>query len=153
MVMKMMMDAQHSLPAGFARHSRRSGLTEPWEPIYSAVADTTFCLGLFADSPHVNSRGFVHGGLLSALADNAMGLSCARQIDNVGDLVTISLNTDFLGKAQKGHWIEVQATPTRISRSLCFAEARIYADKQLCATAKGVFKVQLNTTRGVTADE
>ena len=142
------MDTAFAPPAGFFRHTRRSGLTDPWEPLYAATQDETFSLGLLADEPHVNSRGFVHGGLLTALADNAMGLSCARLIESVGGLVTISLNTDYIGTAHKGHWIEVRATPTRLGRSLCFAEAKIYSDHQLCATAKAVFKVQIRTSPG-----
>lgn len=143
-----MMQTKHNPPTGFARHTRRSGLTDPWEPIYAAAIEDSFSLALFADSAHVNSRGFVHGGLLSALADNAMGLSCAKQIDNVVGLVTVSLNTDFLGTAKIGQWIEVRATPTRIGNSVCFAEAKIYADEHLCATAKGVFRAQIRNAQG-----
>lgn len=139
------MKKEHDVPAGFSRHTRRSGLTDPWEPIYASATDDHFCLGLLADTPHVNSRGFVYGGLLSALADNAMGLSCARQLKDGSGLVTISLSTDFLGTAHQGHWVEVQAKPSRLGRSLCFAEARIYSDQQLCATAKAVFRITANS--------
>ncbi|MFL1485754.1 PaaI family thioesterase [Marinobacter sp. LN3S78] len=137
------MDSNKTVPAGFSRHDRRSGLTDPWEPLFAATTDRTFSLGLYADTPHVNSRGFVHGGLLSALADNAMGLSCARQIDNVGGLVTVNLSIDYLGTARKGEWLEIRAEPSRIGQSLCFAEARILSHGTLCATAKAVFKVSL----------
>ncbi|GGC93138.1 PaaI family thioesterase [Halopseudomonas salina] len=137
------MDSHKPLPAGFSRHDRRSGLTDPWEPLYAKASASSFALGLFADSPHVNSRGFVHGGLMSALADNAMGLSCARQIDNIGGLVTVSLNIDYLGTARTGEWLEVCAEPSRIGQSLCFAEAKIFSDGKLCATAKAVFKASL----------
>jgi len=34
-------------------------------------------MGLWLAKPHTNSRGLIHGGLISALADNAMGYSCA----------------------------------------------------------------------------
>ena len=141
------MTTEQTIPDGFARHERRSGLTAPWEPIYASTTADAFCLGLFAGKAHVNSRGFVHGGLLSALTDNAMGLSCARLIDDIGGLVTVSLNVDFLGTAFQGQWIEIRATPTRVGKSLSFAEAHVYASDQLCATAKAVFKVQLKTTQ------
>jgi uncharacterized protein (TIGR00369 family) len=141
------MENEHEIPAGFERHTRRSGLTDPWEPVYAASTATTFSLGLRAGAPHVNSRGFVHGGLLSALADNAMGLSCARQLQNISGLVTISLTIDFLGTAHSGHWVQVRATPTRVGRSLCFAGADIYSDDQPCATATAVFKVQTTSAK------
>tara|TARA_R110001592_G_scaffold19231_3_gene79035 strand:+ start:10515 stop:10955 length:441 start_codon:yes stop_codon:yes gene_type:complete len=140
------MEDNKTVPPGFYKHDRRSGLTDPWEPLYAAASAWFFSLGLFAGAPHVNSRGFVHGGLLSALADNAMGLSCARQIENVGGLVTVSLTIDYLGTARQGDWLEIRAEPTRLSQSLCFAEARILSDGQLCATARAVFKASLSKT-------
>ena len=73
------MQTQLTGPApGFTPHERKSPLTEPWEPLYSRLAGDRVILGLRAADPHTNSRGFVHGGLISALSDNAMGLSCAR---------------------------------------------------------------------------
>lgn len=135
------MNKSKEIPSGFVRHDRRSGLTDPWEPIYASSTTTGLVLGIYADQAHVNSRGFVHGGLLSALADNAMGLSCARQMDNVGGLVTISLSIDYLGTAHIGEWIEVRATPTRLGKSVCFSEARIFSNEKICATAKAIFKV------------
>lgn len=137
------MENSRTIPSGFSRHDRRSGLTDPWEPLYAAASQQTFSLGLYAAAPHVNSRGFVHGGLLSALADNAMGLSCAREIDNVGGLVTVSLSIDYLGTARQNDWLEIQAEPSRIGQTLCFAQARILSGGTLCATAKAVFKVSL----------
>lgn len=131
------------IPTGYVRHNRRSGLTDPWEPLFAAHSADTFSLGFYADSPHVNSRDFVHGGLLSALADNAMGLSCAKRIRDVAGLVTVSLNIDFLGTAHRGDWIEIRAKPTKIGTSLCFADAQIFANERLCATSKAVFKVSL----------
>ena len=71
-------------PAGFAPHDRKSPLTDPWEPLYSRKTDRAVVLGLIAGPAHTNSRGFVHGGLIGALADNAMGLSCARRLNHAG---------------------------------------------------------------------
>ena len=65
-------------PDGFEPHFRKSSLTEPWEPIYSQRLDDRVVIGLYAREPHTNSRGMVHGGLIAALADNAMGLSCVQ---------------------------------------------------------------------------
>jgi hypothetical protein len=68
-------------PDGFERHTRRSGLTDPWEPIYARHAANEFRLGFRAAASHANSRGFVHGGLISALADNAMGTELRSAAD------------------------------------------------------------------------
>src|SRR5690348_1682235 len=65
-------------PEGFEPHFRKSPLTDPWEPIYSRRLQDRVIIGLYVREPHTNSRGMVHGGLVAALADNAMGLSCGQ---------------------------------------------------------------------------
>src|SRR5512142_2227881 len=61
------------IPEGFERHSRPSPLTAPWEPIYYKRTAEAVVIGLRIAEPHTNSRGLAHGGLLTALADNARG--------------------------------------------------------------------------------
>ena len=138
--------ASSAIPDGFTRHTRRSGLTDPWEPLYAMQRADGLSLGLRAAEAHANSRGFVHGGLISALADNAMGLSCARQLTEISGLVTVNLSLDFLGTARCEQWLEVRATVRKTGRSLCFAEALVLADGEVCARASGVFKVMLAAT-------
>jgi len=75
-------------PPGFCAHDRKSPLTDPWEPLFARKTDRAVVLGLRAGPAHANSRGFVHGGLIGALADNAMGLSCARTTGHAGGFVT-----------------------------------------------------------------
>ena len=128
-------------PVGFARHDRRSPLTDPWEPLYSRKAERAVVLGLRAGPAHTNSRGFVHGGLIGALCDNAMGLSCARVSGHTGGLVTVSLNVDFLGTAFEGQWLEFDTVFVKPGRTLCFAQAFVTADGRPCARANSVFKV------------
>jgi acyl-coenzyme A thioesterase PaaI-like protein len=88
-------------PEGFERHFRQSPLTNPWEPLFSKRADGVVAIGLRAAEAHANSRGFVHGGLISTLADNAMGLSCGQALEGGPSLVTVSLAVDFLGSAAR----------------------------------------------------
>jgi uncharacterized protein (TIGR00369 family) len=134
-------DALSAVPAGFTPHERRSPLTEPWEPIYSRTSEDRVILALRASAAHTNSRGFVHGGLLSALADNAMGISCGRALDPSKGLVTVSLTLDFLKVAAIGQWIEFDTSFIRTGATLCFAQAFVRADEELCARANGVFRV------------
>ncbi|HWU79867.1 MAG TPA: PaaI family thioesterase, partial [Caulobacter sp.] len=98
------------IPEGFGPHTRKSPLTDPWEPLYAKPAADRLVLGARVREAHCNSRGMPHGGFLAALADNAMGLSlgvnlaAARQ--PVGGLVTVSLTLDYLGAAKLGQWLE-----------------------------------------------
>lgn len=126
-------------PNGFVRHTRRSPLTDPWEPIYSRKTEAALRLGLRLREAHCNSRGFVHGGLISALADNSMGLSCALALGGAR-LVTVSLTVDFLDSAQIGAWLEVDPGVVRTGKTLCFAHAFVTADGAPIARANAVFR-------------
>jgi uncharacterized protein (TIGR00369 family) len=128
-------------PEGFAPHFRRSPLTNPWEPLYSRREDGVVAIGFRAAEAHANSRGFVHGGMISALADNAMGLSCGQALEGGPSLVTVSLALDFLGAASLGQWVEITPRLNRLGSTLCFAEATITADGQPCAKAHATFRV------------
>lgn len=137
------------LAEGFAPHFRKSPLTDPWEPLYSRRDADGLTIGVEVRDAHCNARGMAHGGLIAALADNAMGLACAlagpASGTRVGGLVTASLTVDFVGAARIGDWIEVAARPVRVGRTLAFAEARVTAGageaKRIVARASAVFSV------------
>ena len=128
-------------PTGFAPHDRKSPVTDPWEPLYSRKTDGAVVIGLQTTQAHTNSRGFVHGGLISTLADNAMGLSCARRLGDLASLVTVNLTVDFLGSALTGQWLEFDTVFVKPGGTLCFTQAFVTADGQPCARANAVFRV------------
>lgn len=132
-----------AVPAGFAPHFRKSGLTDPWEPLFSRNTGDAIFLGLRAATAHANSRGFVHGALITALADNAMGLSCTLSLKGTTGLVTVGLSVDFISTAQLGQWIEIRPQVLKTGRSLSFCTATIHADETLCARANATFKASM----------
>ena len=128
-------------PQGFVLHDRKSPLTAPWEPIYAHKDAARLSLGLWVDEPHTNSRGLAHGGLITALADNAMGLTCGLHIAAADGLVTASLNVDFLGSARIGQWLEIRPEHLKAGRTLSFAQCLITADDKPCARANASFAI------------
>ncbi len=124
---------------GFGPHFRKSGLTDPWEPLYSRNTGEAIQMGFVAGPAHANSRGFVHGALISALADNAMGLSCGINAEGISGFVTVGLSVDFLSTARLGQWIEIRPTVLKVGRSLSFCAATIHADDEICARADATF--------------
>lgn len=131
-----------TIPEGFARHPRRSPLTEPWEPIYAKQTDGAYILALHLAKPHTNSRGLIHGGLIAALADNAMGLSCGVKAGDVPGLVTVSLSVDFIGSASIGQWLAFETNFIKLGGSICFAQCMVTADGEPCARANATFKIK-----------
>ncbi len=138
--------SEAQVPDGYERHFRRSGLTDPWEPLYSRKLEDRIQIGLVLAEPHCNSRGLVHGGLIAALADNAMGLSCVVALGKAGrdagkGLVTVSLGTDYLGSAKLGEWLEIDPEPVKVGGSICFARAIVRGNDQPVAMANATFKI------------
>lgn len=133
-------------PDGFAPHFRRSPVTDPWGPLYSRVMADRVVIGFHVREAHTNSRGMLHGGLITALADNAMGLSCVQVLTAAGrkpeaGLVTVSLAIDFIGAAKLGQWIAVDTQYVKTGGTLCFAQAFVTADGDVIARADARFKV------------
>ena len=129
------------IPEGFERQTRRSPLTDPWEPIYSKQTPDALILGLRLATPHTNARGFVHGGLIAALTDKAMGHSCGHKMGGRYSLVTVSMAIDFISSAQIGQWLAVESEVIRTGATLCFAQCLVTADGIPIARANGTFRV------------
>jgi len=135
-----------NIPAGYSRHFRRSPLTDPWEPLYSKADNGAIQLALRIREAHCNSRGFAHGGLISALADNAMGLSLSealgeRHKERPSGLVTIGLALDFFGAARIDQWLEFVPRVLRAGGSLGFADCLVRADDQPIARGNATFRI------------
>jgi uncharacterized protein (TIGR00369 family) len=130
-----------AIPEGFDPHFRKSPLTEPWEPLYSKRTDKAVIMGLRLARPHTNARGLIHGGLIAALADNAMGYSCAQATGWTTSFVTISLSVDFIGSAGIGQWLAVESEVIRTGSTICFAQSLIKADDVAIARASATFRV------------
>ena len=140
-----------SVPDGFTQHSRTSPLTAPWEPILSRLVDQRVLqLGVIVREAHCNARGFAHGGLISALADNAMGHSAVATARNTlpeppASAVTVSLSLDFADSARIGEWLEVRPVVLKAGRTLAFTEGHVIAvhdgKERLIARCSATFRM------------
>ena len=130
-----------AIPEGFERQSRRSPLTDPWEPIYTKQTPDAIILGLRLATAHTNARGFAHGGLIAAMTDKAMGHSCAHKMRGVHSLVTVSMSIDFISSAQIGQWFTVETDVIKTGSTICFAQCLVKADDVVIARANGTFRV------------
>jgi uncharacterized protein (TIGR00369 family) len=132
-------------PAGFAPFTRPSPLLEPWQPIFAREDGDRLVLGVHLREAHANSRGTAHGGLIAALADQAMGMSCGVKLRNEGiaitNLWTTSLTIDYLGAAKIGQWLEFATVFSHVGRTLCHAEMDVTADGVTVARGRAAFRV------------
>jgi len=127
------------VPEGFAPHQRKSAVTDAWEPLYARTSDVALQLGLRIGTAHCNSRGFLHGGVIAALADNAMGLTLGRHTGR--GAITVGLAVDYVGAAKLGQWMQIEPRFVRAGGSIGFVDALITADGETIARANATFRI------------
>jgi uncharacterized protein (TIGR00369 family) len=140
MDVKTKMESQ-AVPEGFAPHFKRSPVTDPWEPLFSRRGEKSVQLGVWLREAHCNSRGLLHGGVIAALADNAMGLSCVASQQAARSALTVSLNVDYLATTKIGQWLLIDPRVVKTGSTLGFVDALIAADAETIARATATFRM------------
>lgn len=138
------MNDSRDLPEGFAPVARTSPFADLIGPIYQKTTDDGLRFAIRADARHCNLRGQVHGGVLSTLADIAMGYATAFSTEPPTTLLTVSLSIDYVGKADRGDWIEVRTDVQKVGRRLAFANCYFHVGTARIARASAVFGVPAN---------
>lgn len=89
-------------------------------------------IGITAGDSHLNSMGIVHGGVLSAMMDQAMGTLVAVSKEGIQG-VTTHLNVNFLSPMRKGELIATAYPIHESSRTMTLkAEVRDSKDVLGC---------------------
>ncbi|WP_415754386.1 PaaI family thioesterase [Pseudomonas leptonychotis] len=129
------------IPAGFTPLFRSSPFLDLLGPIYNQRSDTGLVIGLRAEEKHCNARGLVHGGVLSSLADVALGYNSAIAQEPPTPIVTSSLTIDYAGTAKLGDWITLETDVQKVGKSLAFANCYVVVESVRIARASAVFSV------------
>jgi acyl-CoA thioesterase len=74
-----------------------------------------------------NGVGWLQGGILAAIADEAMALALYSLLSNTEGIATISESTSFIKGIQAGH-IVAKARVIRKGRRVAFAEGEVFSD-------------------------
>ena len=134
-------------PAGFELFTRPSPLMDPWRPLYAKTEADRVILGLHLREAHTNSRATAHGGLIAAIADQAMGMSCGVRLKAEGveatGLWTTSLTIDYLDSAKIGQWLAFDTSFARVGKTLCHTEIDVTADGATVARGRASFRVTM----------
>jgi len=85
---------------------------------------------------HGNPMGLVHGGLLSSIADAAMG-NAIRSLGHKA--VTVDMSIAFTASARLGDALIARGKVIKSGKNLFFTEANVFAGENIIAHAKGTF--------------
>ncbi|WP_135467033.1 PaaI family thioesterase [Crenalkalicoccus roseus] len=127
------------IPAGFVPRPVGGGFLEPFGPLYIRRGEGPSVFGLRIERRHCNAKDMAHGGMLATLADIVLGIGGLEQAGVPGFFVTVSLQTDFLGPAPLGAWVECRPELLRRTRTLMFVQGTFAAEGRPVLRASGVF--------------
>jgi uncharacterized protein (TIGR00369 family) len=137
------MSAAPGIPEGFAALQAGGPFIDLIGPLYVRHEGAVLQFGFRVEPRHVNPLQNLHGGMMASFCDMLLPLSAHRKSAQVADrfLPTISLQIDYLAPAPLGAWVQGEAAPLRVTRSLVFAQGLVTADGETCARVSGVFKI------------
>ena len=132
------MTTHPSAPAGYSPVFAEAGFNAYVGPVYRADDGSHFLFTV--RDVHMNGGGALHGGMMMALADIAMGKTVHAALEG-GRAMTISLNCDFIGPARLGETIMSRVAITRRTRSIVFVTATLDVEGRTIMTATGLWKI------------
>ena len=128
-------------PAGFEPFDNAGPFLDHVGPIQIRSGDADLVFGFRAGDRHLNHRGTVQGGMLSAFADFALGRAIEADADDGKDRATVSLTVDFLKPANAGDWIESRTRVDRVGSTLAFPDCSLTVEDREIVRARAVWVV------------
>lgn len=90
---------------------------------------------------HANPNGVVHGAVLFALVDTAMGKATMSTVDDGRYCASVELSLRFIRPASSGELI-ADAEVVKRGKNIAHLEARVHdGDDRLIATSSGTFAI------------
>lgn len=103
----------------------------------------------------LNSAGFVHGGMISALADSAMGRALRTIKPGVVRSMSFDLKLSFISAAKVGETLRATGSVVHAGRRTAVTDCRVEGPGgRVVATASATFAItrEKGTTEGSDAD-
>ncbi len=135
-----------SPPRGEVPRSGGGGIQSPaWKWLKLRLVETgdgTAGVEMSTTEDMANQSGFVHGGMISTLADSAMGRSVRTLKPGVVRAMSFDLKLNFINAAKVGEDLTATGHVIHAGRRTVVTECRVEGkDGRLVATASGTFAV------------
>jgi uncharacterized protein (TIGR00369 family) len=129
------------IPEGFKRLEAGGPFFRQMGPAYLKLgADgKSAVLALRVAANHLNVQGISHGGMLTTMADSALGMNLSLARGRRGGQVTVSLTADFLSSAREGDWLEGHVVITRMGKRLAYANCDLKVGERHVLRSSAVF--------------
>lgn len=134
-----------SIPPGFKRIENVTGFAEANGPWFEKIEDGRLIRGFLPGPQHANALGIVHGGMLAAFLDSAMGTAVFREIQRRA--VTLTLTLDYLGPARLGDWLQAEGRVVGHDEHVAQVRGRLYGPRHEVLAGLGAFALLARNRR------
>ena len=124
------------IPPGF-KEIDIAGFAEANGPWFEKLEGGRLIRGFMPEKRHANSLGIVHGGMLAAFLDSAMGTAVFHTLDRRA--VTLRLTLDFLGPGRIGDWLQAEGEVVSHDEHVAQVRGRLYGPRHEVLAALGAF--------------
>ena len=133
--------AEPGIPEGFKRLEAGGPYFRQMGPAYLRLNHDgkSAVLALRVAANHLNVQGICHGGMLTTMADSALGMNLSLARGRRGGQVTVSLTADFLSSAREGDWLEGHVVITRMGKRLAYANCDLKVGERHVLRSSAVF--------------
>jgi len=126
-----------SIPPGFRRLTETVGFAAANGPWFEKVENGRSVRGFVVGPQHANALGIVHGGMLAAFLDSAMGTAVWHALGRRS--VTLRLSLDYLGPARVGDWLQAEGEVVGHDEHVARVRGRLYGRRHDVLAGLGAF--------------
>ncbi len=126
-----------SIPHGFHELTEATGFAAFNGPWFEKIEGRRAIRGFRPGSQHANALGIVHGGMLAAFLDSAMGGAVWHQLGRRA--VTLRLSIDYLGPGKVGDWLQAEGVVVGHDEHVAQVQGRLYGSRREVLAGLGAF--------------
>jgi uncharacterized protein (TIGR00369 family) len=128
-----------NIPNGFHELADAQGFARANGPWYEKIETGRAIRGFLPGPQHANGLGIVHGGMLAAFLDSAMGTAVWHTLGRRA--VTLRLSIDYLGPGRIGDWLQAEGEVVGHDEDVAQVRGRLYGRRHEVLTGLGVFSL------------
>jgi len=126
-----------SIPSGFRELKEAIGFAAANGPWFEKVEGNRLIRAFRPGPQHANAHGIVHGGMLAAFLDSAMGSTVSHVLQR--RVVTVRLTIDYLMPGRVGDWLEAEAEVLGHDAQVAQVRGRLYGPRHDVLAGLGSF--------------
>jgi uncharacterized protein (TIGR00369 family) len=126
-----------SVPPGFRELKETVGFAAANGPWFEKIENGRLIRAFRPRAQHANTHGIVHGGMLAAFLDSAMGSTVFHVLKR--RCVTVRLSFDYLMPGRVGDWLQAEAEVIGHDEQMAQVRGRLYGPRHDVLAGHGTF--------------